>query len=116
MQHAATINLLSVSRLAAAGHQALLDHVRPALHLSNGTVIPLQHRGGLFWLEGTTTMPLETAMAARPSPMLRHERLGHLNERDMRLIGELDAGEQLTFCEACAIAKSKRKAVARQAN
>ena len=33
----------------------------------------------------------------------------------MRLIGELDAGEQLPFCEACAIAKSKRKAAARQA-
>ena len=53
-------------------------------------MIPLLH-----WLEGTTTVPLETVMAARPSPMLRHERLGHLNECDMRLLGELVDGEQL---------------------
>jgi hypothetical protein len=35
----ATINLLSVSRLASAGHRAVLDHCAPALHLSSGLVI-----------------------------------------------------------------------------
>jgi len=49
------VNLLSVSRLAEAGHQMVLGGSRPELRLKDGRVVPLVQRGGLFLLEAKST-------------------------------------------------------------
>lgn len=108
------MNLLAADRLVNGGCQLLLNGKDPAILLPNGNKVPLIRRDRAFWLP---VQPLATALASQPepSPMLLHERLGHLNEGDMRALGVLAPGEALPFCNSCALAKSKRKAVAKKA-
>ncbi len=121
-----SVNLLSVTRLAAAGNRAVLDGKRPAIHFASGEVVQLQQQSGLYWLQAMALAsprecrpPPATGSsawhAARLTPLERHAVLGHLNQHDMRRMGQLAADEELPFCEHCALGKSKRKAVPQQA-
>jgi transposase InsO family protein len=115
------LNLLSADRLCEQGHSVILSD-KPEVRLVSGKIVPLERRGGVFVMRvrlSASNSPTDdstvVAAATRLSVLQRHERLGHLHEQGMRDIGQLEPGESLPFCEHCALAKSKRKAVPKQA-
>ncbi|MFY8088801.1 MAG: GAG-pre-integrase domain-containing protein, partial [Rubrivivax sp.] len=117
-----SINLLSVARLAAAGHAVSIGEAEAEIRFSGGAKVPLLKRDGLYWLRAQAlapvveTFPASAAfLAGKPSAQERHAMLGHLNERDMRLLNQLRSDEELPFCEPCVLGKSKRKSIAHHA-
>lgn len=84
------------------------------------TAIPLKRKCGLLWLVPEiyhSYNAFSTDAAVSVDMQLLHERMGHLNQRDlMRLqkctlgIKLVDSGK-LEFCDSCAISKSKRHPV-----
>ena len=67
------------------------------------------------YLEQQHTAAAMSSISTTPA-LLLHRRFGHLNEQSMRSMGLLSAGQKFPFCEPCALAKSKRKPVAKKAS
>ena len=115
----AKYNLLSVSRLTAAGGSLVANKDGAILHLPGNRSLSLVSTSGLLWLHGSPAhdgrKPASAFATKTVSPLTLHRRLAHLNEDAMRAAGLLPAGKELPFCEPCVLGKSKRAAVSKSA-
>ena len=99
----------------------------PELRFKDGTVVPLQWRGRRVVLRPQRVERrradgpgvYELTSEASPELQLLHARMGHLNFADLLRVAK-DQGIAVTakdvaFCDACALGKSKKAAIPKQA-
>ena len=120
------VNLLSGTKLRQQGHVVVIDN-DPRIELASGLTLPLEEHGGLLWLRGRALREPARALAASTTtasasvrnsddltkllhlaPLVRHQRLGHVNARDMERIGALGKDEELPFCPDCPLGKARQ--------
>ena len=127
-------NLLSLSRLLAAGHSVALDTKSPRIQLASGRVLPCRFSQGLFFLDtvappGDSRTSLAgsavedpasddasaedaqppTGQTATASVLRVHRRLGHAAFSTLRQLG-INVPKDMV-CHDCLKGKSARKSV-----
>ena len=88
-------------------------------HAHTVTVIPLKRQFGLLWLVPEifhSFNAMSTDKTVSVDMQLLHERLGHLNRQDLLKLPNCTLGikmtdSKLSFCDSCAVSKSKRQPV-----
>ena len=88
-------------------------------HAHTVTVIPLKRQFGLLWLVPEifhSFNAMSTDKTISVDMQLLHERLGHLNRQDLLKLPNCTLGikmtdSKLSFCDSCAVSKSKRQPV-----
>ena len=117
-------NLLSVSALDRDGYRVVLGNGKAVIHLPCGKTLSAPRRAGLYTFpfhaprsqpsEVLFTSPSDGASSTPQSVDLWHQRLGHLHFADIKRLQSMSKGlpalthGKQSFCQACALCKSKR--------
>lgn len=103
-------NLISVAKIADSGHAVVFRRDSAMVTDEDGNVRMEAHRrGNLYYLQEETDRVGAASAPRRSDLWMWHERLGHLNSRDLvKVIGRLDRplpsteeAEDLKWCEVC---------------
>lgn len=103
------INLVSVSKIVDNEHEVFFTQHAAYVRDSTGIVKVANQKGDLFYLRETTDAACVASTHFRNNAKLWHERLGHLNWRDMVSMTRSDTVSELEIdmdiepfaCETC---------------
>lgn len=109
-------NLLSISKLADKGYKVKFNKDHALILKENKVMCKAERRGNLYFLKQTSDVA--NSAVVKPNDMdTWHQRLGHLNESDLKLLAgkkgahgiNIRRGHQLSQCKVCLSEKQTRE-------
>lgn len=109
-------NLLAVSKITDHGHTVIFKKDSAKVINNKGDVLIAANREADLYVVNTKRENANATEDAKCSTLTTwHERLGHVNERDLKIAlrrtlqkGDWNENEKLSFCKACILGKQTR--------